>query len=193
MERQITLEEYIKSNHPDIYQAYKNQVSGTAKLTVEDICNMQLDTNGLSAKAVSQLKELDISTVGKLLRVLVIYGSIEWVDYVGVATTNRLHDLLSKYEVNVKEPSLTSWRLREYAMKHCRRNLDVSLSWRLDKKTAEVLKGMNIILISDVIEYLKENESFDMVKSLAGYQRDNIMRLLNQYAKYPECVQYEFI
>lgn len=193
MDKQITLEEYIKTNHPGIYQCYQRQAAEMPKPTVEGICNMPLDTNGLVARAVSELKELDISTVGKLLRVLIIYDSIEWVTGVGVATTNRLNETLQEYDINVREPSLSNCKLREYAMKHCKRNLDIPLAGRLEKKTADVLDGMGIQTISEVIEYLKKNESFDMVMDLAGYQRDNIMAILNQYAKYPECVLYEFI
>lgn len=193
MEKQITLDEYLSSRYPYILEAYRRLVEKRKELTAEDICNMELDTKGLTSKAVKELRKLDITTIGKLIRVLLIYGSINWLNGVGVATTNRLYENLRSYEVNVKEPSLTDNELRSYAMEFCRRDLNITIEGKLDDKTYKVLADMSITTIIDIIKWLQKNNSFDMVKALAGYQRDSIMTLLNEYARYPECVKYEFI
>lgn len=193
MMEQVTLESYIKENYPDILLEYKAYAAKDKKLSIQEICDLPLDVKGIPWSVVAEFKKLDISSVGKLIRVSLIYSGIGWVSGVGHNTINKLHSSLQQFGINVIEPDLTKEEIRKYAMENCTRNLEISLDHRIDYKTMETLNGMSIYTIKDIIDYLKEHESFDMVEHLAGYQRDNIMALLNQFAKYPECVQYEFI
>lgn len=189
---QVTLEDYVQEYHPEILSQYQKYAVKEKKLTAEQICKLPIDTKNLSSRVASTFALQDITTIGKLLRILLKYDSILWINGIGVKTERDLHKQLSGYNVNVKEPHESGYALRKYALRYCKRKLTVNVANIFEQSTAEILEANKLYTVDDIIRYLNRGRYLHHLHGITKRKTRDIELILGTFAPSFELLLKEF-
>lgn len=123
----LSLEDYLKEYCPSVLLQYEDYVKNATKYSPEEICDSEIDMSSIINSAITALKAQGIVTYGNLISLLKMYGNLNWVRDIGIATRSKLALQLKDFGIDMERLDLVDEEVIKYAVEKCGRRFEINI------------------------------------------------------------------